>query len=81
MDQEDTRCVFRNSTWQSVKPGQNVKVKMKTNKSSKAVHPYVCVIKTKYQFFDTSLIVGHIPRQMSCQYHFFMKKVELYRDT
>ena len=52
--------VYRNSTWQNVKSGGKVKVKIKTNKPSKSIDPYACTIKIKHKFFDTWLTVGHI---------------------
>ena len=66
--------VYRNSTWQNVKSGGKVKVKIKTNKPSKSIDPYACTIKIKHKFFDTWLTVGHNPREISCHCYFFLKE-------
>ena len=47
---------------------------METNKSSKRIEPYQCAIKTKDQFFDTWLTVGHIPRKLLHQCFYFIKE-------
>ena len=65
--------VCRNSTWQNAKPGHKLKMERQTNKLSKSVDPYVCAIKIKLQFFDTWLTVGHILREVSLHYYFFME--------
>ena len=66
--------VHRNSTWQNAKSGYKVKVEIETNKSSKSINRYVCAIKIKHMFFDTSLTVGHIPREISRHSYFFPKE-------
>ena len=45
--------VYRNSTWQNAKSGDNRLVEIETNKSSKSIDPYVCSIKIKHEFFKT----------------------------
>ena len=66
--------VYRNSTWRNAKSGDKVKVEIETNKLSKSIDPYVCAIKIKHMFFDTSLTVGHIPREISRHSYFFPKE-------
>ena len=66
--------VYRNSTWQNAKSGDKVKVEIETNKISKSINRYVCAIKIKRIFFDTSLTVGHIPRAISRHSYFFSKR-------
>ena len=66
--------MYRNSTWQNVKSGDKVKVKIKTNKPSKSIDPYACTIKIKHKFFDTWLTVGHIPKEISRHCYFFLKE-------
>ena len=63
--------VYRNSTWLNANSGDKVKVEIETNKPSKSIDPYACVIKIKHRFFDTWLTVGHIPREISCHCYFF----------
>ena len=65
--------MFRDYTWQNAKPGQNIKVGMETNKSSKWIDLYASGVKTKHRFFDTWLTVGHIPRKISGHCYFFME--------
>ena len=65
--------LYRNSTWQNAKPGDKVKMEIETNKSLKSIDPYACVIKIKHKFFDTWLIVGHIPREL-IRYRYFCLK-------
>ena len=45
--------MYRNSTWQNAKSGDNRLVEIETNKSSKSIDPYVCSIKIKHEFFKT----------------------------
>ena len=65
--------MFWNSTWENAKPGQNVKVEMETNKSSKSIDLYADPIKTNCRFFET-FTVGHIPKEILCHCYFFIKK-------
>ena len=64
--------VYRNSSWLNAKPGHKMKVEWETIKLSKSIDPYACAIKIKHQFFDTSLTVGHIPREISRLSYLFM---------
>ena len=45
--------VYRNSTWQNMKPGQKLQEERQTNNSSKSINSYASAIKIKQQFFDT----------------------------
>ena len=53
--------------------GEKVTVEMETKKFSLEVDPYACAIKIKNRFFDSLITVGHIPREISRQLHFFIK--------
>ena len=66
--------MYRNSTRQNAKSGEKVKVEIETNKLSTSIDPYACATKIKYKFFDTWLIVGHIPREISRHCYFFPKE-------
>ena len=52
--------MHRKSTWENAKSGDEVKMEIETNKSSKSIDAYACTIKIKHKFFDTWLTVGHI---------------------
>ena len=58
--------MYRNSTWQNAKPDHKLKLERETNKPSKSIDLYGCVIKIKHQFFGTWLTMGHVPRE---KYH------------
>ena len=52
--------MHRKSTWENAKSGDEVKMEIETNKSSKSIDAYACTIKIKHKFFDTWLTVEHI---------------------
>ena len=66
--------VYRNSSWKNAKAGQRVKVEKETSGTSKSIDPCACAIKIKNRFFDNSITVGHIPRDISRHCYFFMKE-------
>ena len=66
--------MYRNLTWQNIKPGHKLKVEREMNKSSKSVDLCACAIKIKHQFFDTWLTVGHILREISRHCYFCMEE-------
>ena len=46
--------VYRNLSWKNAKAGQRVKVEKKTSATSRSIDTYVCAIKIKNRFFDSS---------------------------
>ena len=66
--------MHRKSTWENAKSGDEVKMEIETNKSSKSIDAYACTIKIKHKFFDTWLTVGHNPREISCHCYFVLKE-------
>ena len=68
--------VYKNATWKNAKAGQEVKVQVETNKSSKESDPYACAIKVKNNFFDNWMTVGHIPREISRHCFYFIQEGE-----
>ena len=66
--------VYRNSSWKNAKASQRVTVEKETSATSKSIDPYACAIKIKNRFFDNWITVGHIPREISGHYYFFMKE-------
>ena len=63
--------VYYKSTWQNAKSGDKVKAEKETNKSSKSIDPYA---RDKTQIFDTWFTAGHISREISRHYYFFLKE-------
>ena len=45
--------LFKETTWNNVKEGDSVGVDLETNKLSKNIDPYACVIRAKNQFFNS----------------------------
>ena len=56
--------VYCNSTCQNPKSGHKLKVEREMNKSLKSIDLYARGIKINHHFFDTSLTMGHIPREI-----------------
>ena len=65
--------VFKEKTWNNVKEGGSVRVDLETNKLSKKVDPYAYAIHAKNQFFNSWKTMGHIPREISCHFCYFIK--------
>ena len=57
--------VFKKTSWSNAKEGDEVKVELETNKSSKKIDLYACAIRAKEEYFKGWKIVGHIPRENS----------------
>ena len=66
--------VFKEIAFNNVKEGDNVRVDLKINKLSKNVDPYACVIRAKYQLFNSWKAVGYIPRDISRHVNFFLSR-------
>ena len=43
--------VFKETSWSNAKEGNEVKVELKTNKSSNKIDPYACTISAKEEYF------------------------------
>ena len=43
--------VFKETSWNNAKEGDEVKVELKTNKSSNKIDPYACAICAKEEYF------------------------------
>ena len=65
--------VFRETSWSNAKEGDEFKVKLETNKSSKKNDPYACAIRAKEEYFKGWKTFGHIPREISRHVYFFIK--------
>ena len=65
--------VFKETSWSNAKEGDEVKVELETNKSSKKIDPYACAIRAREEYFKGWKTVGHIPREISRHVYFFMK--------
>ena len=63
--------VFKETSWSNAKEGDEVKVELETNKSSKKIDPYP--IRAKEEYFKGWKTVGHIPREISRHVYFFIK--------
>ena len=65
--------VFKETSWGNAKEGDEVKVELETNKSSKKIDPYACVIRAKEEYFKGWKTVGYMPREISRHVYFFIK--------
>ena len=65
--------VFKETSWSNAKEGDEVKVDLETNKSSKKIYPYACAVRAKEEYFKGWKTVGHIPREISRHVYFFIK--------
>ena len=65
--------VFKETSWSNAKEGDEVKVELETNKSSKKIDPYACAIRVKEEYFKGWKTFGHIPREISRHVYFFIK--------
>ena len=65
--------VFKETSWSNAKEGDEVKVDLETNKSSKKIDPYACAVRAKEEYFKGWKTVGHIPREISRHVYFFIK--------
>ena len=65
--------VFKETSWSNAKEGDEVKVELETNKSSKKIDPYACAIRAEEEYFKGWKTVGHIPREISRHVYFFYK--------
>ena len=52
--------------------GEKVTAEMETKKFSLEVDAYACGIKIKNRFFDSLIIIGHIPREISRHLYFLI---------
>ena len=64
--------VYKNTTWVDAREEDEVQVGIETNKESIKVDPYACAIRTEERFFRAIKIVGHIPREISPHFYFFI---------
>ena len=65
--------VYKNTTWNDVKEGDKVVVEIERNPKSKEIDPYCCAIKTSLSSGELKT-VGHIPREVSRHFYFFIKE-------
>ena len=66
--------MYKEITWSNAKVNEKIKIEIETNKSSIAIHPYVCAVKAKEKYFDGWKTVGYVPREISRYIYFFIKK-------
>ena len=63
--------IYKNTTWENVKIGQEISLQLETNEDSKKIDPYCWAIKNMVSGkLDP---VGHIPREVSRHTYFYIK--------
>ena len=66
--------VYKETTWSNAKVGNEVKVEVEFNLNSIAHDPYSCAIKARHEYFTGWKIVGHISREISQYFIFFVRQ-------
>ena len=65
------KAVFKETSWSNAKEGDEVKVELETNKSSKKIDPYACAIRAKEEYFKGWKTVGPIREKFRGMFIFY----------